>query len=198
MGDTEPETDALQVVPPAGAAVSGEGEEEGADPAESGNRPRRTRPKKAPRGLQSDWATMKCHQKAHAVMFDPNSGAAAKVFTMLMSILVIVSIVFFTMSTMPEYADAPRPSTFDTADDIFYIIFTLEFIVRFALICVGRPAAELIDFFMVVDFLAILPAIIDICSGKLPFTVPLRLSLSPFLLCSLFCLSLSLSLCLLP
>ena len=103
-------------------------------------------------------------------MFDQNSGPAAKMFTTFMSILVIVSITFFCMSTIPGYSTPEESPTFETADDIFNILFTLEFIARCTVICF-RPDVkkELFDFFMIVDFLAILPAIIDWLTGKMPF-----------------------------
>ena len=88
-----------------------------------------------------------------------------------MSIIVIVSITFFCMGTMPAYSTPERVITFDTADDIFNIVFTIEFVVRVAVILPrgSCPQKELVDFFMVVDFLAILPAIIGWCTGTMPF-----------------------------
>jgi hypothetical protein len=115
------------------------------------------------RGLQQDWGTLKCHEKVYNVMFDPNSGTAAKIFTVVMSTIVVVSIVFFCMGTMPVYETPEKKPTFDFADFIFNIIFTVEFCLRVAVILPrgSCPQKELVDAFMVVDFLAILPAIIQ-------------------------------------
>ena len=105
-------------------------------------------------------------------MFDQNSGPAAKMFTTFMSILVIVSITFFCMSTIPGYSTPEESPAFETADDIFKMLFTLEFIARCTVICF-RPDVkkELFDFFMIVDFLAILPAIIDWLTERPPLCV---------------------------
>ena len=117
------------------------------------------------------WEDLKCHEKVYNVMFDPNSGTAAKLFTGFMSMIVVVSIVMFCMGTMPEYSTPEKAVTFNTADDIFNIVFTIEFVVRVAVILPrgSCPQKELVDFFMVVDFLAILPAIIGWCTGTMPF-----------------------------
>lgn len=165
--DPEPEASPLEAVEESStAAKPGTVTDEAAVPP-----PRKKRAKKSVKGLQSDWATLKCHEKCHAIMFDPNSGMAAKLFTMFMSTIVIVSIVFFCMGTMPINSTPEKTPTFDTADDVFNIIFTVEFVVRCVLIVAGRPISELTDFFMVVDFLAILPALIDWFSGNAPFSV---------------------------
>jgi hypothetical protein len=108
-----------------------------------------------------------CHETVYNIMFEKTSGKGAKWFTSVMSCIVIVSIIFFCMSTMPVFSTPEQAPTFDVADDIFNLLFTVEFIVRCTVICF-RPDVkkELFDFFMVVDFLAILPALIDWLAGK--------------------------------
>ena len=133
---------------------------------------RRSRGKSTSGGLTGpEWNGLKCHEKVYLTMFDQNSGPAAKAFTLVMSIIVIVSITFFCMGTMPAYSTPERVITFDTADDIFNIVFTIEFLVRVSVILPrAAPQKELCEVFMIVDLLAILPAIIGWCSGRVPFS----------------------------
>jgi hypothetical protein len=75
------------------------------------------------------------------------------------------------MSTMPVYSTPERTYVFEWADDLFNIIFSVEFIARCTVVCF-RPNVkqELCDFFMIVDFLAILPAMSDwLVVGREPF-----------------------------
>ena len=110
-------------------------------------------------------------QQLYVVIFESDT-PAGKAF----DVALILTIIGSVMAVMLESVAAVRARFGDllyTAEWIFTILFTIEYVLR--LVCVGRPLGYALSFYGLVDLLAVIPTYVSIVFPGAQFLLVIRL-----------------------
>ncbi len=95
-----------------------------------------------------------------------------KAFDVLLILVIIASVVVVMMESVASYR-AQYPSFLRSAEWVFTILFSVEYLLRLA--CVDRPARYARSFFGVIDLLAVIPTYLSILVPGAQFLLVVRL-----------------------
>ena len=87
-------------------------------------------------------------------IIDSNNNRSGRIFSILIQILILISVVTFSMETLPDLEPQTR-SILRYIEVISVITFTVEYILR--IYVADRKLKFIFSFFGIIDFLAILP-----------------------------------------
>lgn len=99
-------------------------------------------------------------QRINRFCEDPDSSLAARIWTIFIICAIFVSCIIFTLTTEQYFSEQPWKSTFDVIEAFCVIIFTLEYLVRFAV--ADNKLLFLIGFMNIIDLVSVIPWYIEL------------------------------------
>ncbi len=110
-------------------------------------------------------------RKLHEVIFEADT-PAGKLFDVALILTIAASVVAVMLDSVRPFR-ANHGTLLYTAEWVFTLLFTLEYLLRLA--CVGRPGKYAVSFFGVVDLLAILPTYLSLLLPGTQYLLVIRI-----------------------